>query len=54
MLSRTLLMAGWVPYRRKRMDEAEAMFREALTVARARANVPTRGRRSGASWRSRA
>jgi tetratricopeptide (TPR) repeat protein len=34
VLSRTLLMAGWVPYRRKRMDEAEAMFREALTVAR--------------------
>ncbi|HTG47905.1 MAG TPA: AAA family ATPase [Actinomycetota bacterium] len=34
VLSRTLLMAGWVPYRRNRMQEAEAIFREALTVAR--------------------
>jgi class 3 adenylate cyclase/tetratricopeptide (TPR) repeat protein len=34
VLARTLLMAGWVPFRRNRMDEAEAMFREALTAAR--------------------
>ncbi len=34
-LSRTLLMAAWVPYSRGRLDEAEASLREALTAARA-------------------
>jgi class 3 adenylate cyclase/tetratricopeptide (TPR) repeat protein len=34
-LSRALLMAAWVPYWRDRLDEAEALFREALEVARA-------------------
>ena len=34
-LSRTLLMAGWVPYWRNELDEAEWLFREALEVARA-------------------
>ncbi len=34
-LSRALLMAGWVPYWRDRLDEAEALFHEALEVARA-------------------
>jgi tetratricopeptide (TPR) repeat protein len=34
-LSRVLLMAGWVPYWRDRLDEAEDLFREALEVARA-------------------
>jgi tetratricopeptide (TPR) repeat protein len=34
VLSRTLLMAGWVPFWRNELDEAEAMFREALEVAR--------------------
>ena len=34
VLSRTLLMAGWVPYWRNELDEAEWLFREALEVAR--------------------
>ena len=34
-LSRTLLMAGWVPFWRNELDRAEAMFREALEVSRA-------------------
>ena len=34
VLSRTLLMAGWVPFWRNELPEAEAMFREALEVAR--------------------
>jgi class 3 adenylate cyclase/tetratricopeptide (TPR) repeat protein len=34
VLARTLLMAGWVPYWRNRLDEAEALFQEALAVAR--------------------
>jgi class 3 adenylate cyclase/tetratricopeptide (TPR) repeat protein len=34
VLSRTLLMAGWVPYWRNDLDDADAMFREALDVAR--------------------
>jgi len=34
VLARTLLMAGWVPFWRNRLDEAEALFREALDVAR--------------------
>ncbi|MGE5225900.1 MAG: ATP-binding protein [Planctomycetaceae bacterium] len=33
-LARTLLMAGWVPFWRSRLEEAEAMFREALEVSR--------------------
>ena len=33
-LARTLLMAGWVPFWRNELSEAEAMFREALEVAR--------------------
>ena len=36
VLSRTLLMAGWVPYWRNELDEAEWLFREALAIARAR------------------
>jgi class 3 adenylate cyclase/tetratricopeptide (TPR) repeat protein len=35
VLARTLLMAGWVPFWRQRLDEAEALFREALEVIRA-------------------
>ena len=54
VLSRTLLMAGWVPYRRKRMDEAEAMFRESLTVARRRRASRPVGRGAARSSRSRA
>jgi tetratricopeptide (TPR) repeat protein len=34
VLARTLLMAGWVPFWRNRLDEAKAMFEEALTVVR--------------------
>jgi class 3 adenylate cyclase/tetratricopeptide (TPR) repeat protein len=34
-LSRTLLMAGWVPFWRNELGRAEAMFREALEVSRA-------------------
>jgi class 3 adenylate cyclase/tetratricopeptide (TPR) repeat protein len=34
-LSRTLLMAGWVPFWRNELGPAEAMFREALEVSRA-------------------
>jgi class 3 adenylate cyclase/tetratricopeptide (TPR) repeat protein len=34
VLARTLLMAGWVPYWRDQLDDAEAMFREALDVSR--------------------
>lgn len=34
-LSRTLLMAGWVPFWRNELALAEAMFREALEVSRA-------------------
>jgi class 3 adenylate cyclase/tetratricopeptide (TPR) repeat protein len=34
VLARTLLMAGWVPYWRNRMDEARALFEEALAAAR--------------------
>lgn len=33
-LSRTLLMSGWVPFWRNDLATAEAMFREALAVAR--------------------
>jgi tetratricopeptide (TPR) repeat protein len=33
-LSRSLLMAGWVPFWQGRLDDAERMFREALEVAR--------------------
>jgi class 3 adenylate cyclase/tetratricopeptide (TPR) repeat protein len=35
VLARTLLMAGWVPFWRNRLDEAESLFQEALDVARA-------------------
>lgn len=35
VLARTLLMAGWVPFWRNRLGEAEALFREALDVVRA-------------------
>ena len=35
VLARTLLMAGWVPFWRNRLDEAESLFREALEVIRA-------------------
>jgi tetratricopeptide (TPR) repeat protein len=34
VLARTLLMAGWVPYWRDRLDDAEALFQEALDVSR--------------------
>ncbi len=34
-LARTLLMAGWVPFWRNDLVEAESLFREALQVARA-------------------
>jgi class 3 adenylate cyclase/tetratricopeptide (TPR) repeat protein len=34
-LSRSLLMAAWVPFWRNELDVAEAMFREALEVSRA-------------------
>ena len=34
-LARTLLVAGWGPYGRDELDEARAMFTEALEVARA-------------------
>ena len=33
-LARTLLMAGWVPFWRNELERADAMFREALEVAR--------------------
>ena len=32
-ITRTLLFAGWVPWTRDRFDEAEAMWRRALTLA---------------------
>jgi class 3 adenylate cyclase/tetratricopeptide (TPR) repeat protein len=32
-IARTLLFAGWVPWTRKRFDEAERLWRRALTVA---------------------
>jgi class 3 adenylate cyclase/tetratricopeptide (TPR) repeat protein len=35
VLSRTLLMAAWVPFWRNRLEEAEGLFREALETARA-------------------
>jgi MalT-like TPR region len=35
-LSRSLLMAAWVPYRQGRLDEADRLFREALEIARSR------------------
>jgi class 3 adenylate cyclase/tetratricopeptide (TPR) repeat protein len=38
-LSRSLLMAAWVPYRQDRLGEADAMFREALEIARAGADA---------------
>ena len=38
-LARTLLMAGWVPFWRNELDRAEAMFREALEVARSATSV---------------
>jgi class 3 adenylate cyclase/tetratricopeptide (TPR) repeat protein len=34
VLARTLLMAGWVPFWRNRLDEAEALFAEALATVR--------------------
>ncbi len=34
VLARTLLMAGWVPYWRDRLDDAETLFQEALDVSR--------------------
>jgi class 3 adenylate cyclase/tetratricopeptide (TPR) repeat protein len=34
VLARTLLMAGWVPFWRNDLDDAEALFREALDVSR--------------------
>jgi class 3 adenylate cyclase/tetratricopeptide (TPR) repeat protein len=34
VLARTLLMAGWVPFWQNRLDEADALFGEALVVAR--------------------
>jgi class 3 adenylate cyclase/tetratricopeptide (TPR) repeat protein len=34
VLARTLLMAGWVPFWRNRLDEAAAMFQEALDIVR--------------------
>jgi class 3 adenylate cyclase/tetratricopeptide (TPR) repeat protein len=34
VLSRSLLMAAWVPFWQGRLDDAERMFREALEVAR--------------------
>jgi predicted ATPase len=39
VLARTLLMAGWVPYWRNELVSAEAMFREALEVARSSARL---------------
>jgi class 3 adenylate cyclase/tetratricopeptide (TPR) repeat protein len=39
VLARTLLMAGWVPFWRNELDDAEAMFREALEVSRSEANT---------------
>ena len=41
-LARTLLMAGWVPFWRNELDRADAMFREALDVAR--------GNEAGDAW----
>lgn len=38
VLARTLLMAAWVPYWRRDLDRARAMFEEALAVARGNAN----------------
>ena len=35
-LSRSLLMAAWVPYRQGRLAEADTRFREALEIARSR------------------
>jgi tetratricopeptide (TPR) repeat protein len=34
VLARTLLMAGWIPYWRNDLEEAERLFRESLEVAR--------------------
>lgn len=34
VLARTLLMAGWVPFWRNRLDEARLLFQEALDVVR--------------------
>jgi class 3 adenylate cyclase/tetratricopeptide (TPR) repeat protein len=34
VLSRTLLMAAWVPFWRNRLEEAEGLFREALETSR--------------------
>ena len=34
VLARTLLMAGWVPFWRNELEDAEALFREALEVSR--------------------
>ena len=39
VLARSLLMAAWVPYRHDRLDEADAMFREALEIARSEAGA---------------
>jgi class 3 adenylate cyclase/tetratricopeptide (TPR) repeat protein len=46
VIARTQLMAGWVPFSRNRMDEAEACFREALEASRAgeRADAWAEGR----------
>jgi class 3 adenylate cyclase/tetratricopeptide (TPR) repeat protein len=35
VLARTLLMAGWVPFWRNKLDEAAGMFQEALDIVRA-------------------
>ena len=48
VLARTLSMAGWVPYWRDRLDDAEALFQEALDVSRS-GECPTRGPRCGRS-----
>jgi hypothetical protein len=45
-------MAGWVPYWRDRLDDAEALFQEALDVCSG--DVLTRGPRCGRSSASQA
>ena len=52
VLARTLLMAGWVPFWRQRLDEAEALFREALDVIRA-GRAPRRVGRGARARRAR-
>ena len=49
VLARTLVMAAWVPFFRGVLDEAEALFREALTALRAAASAATPGPRAARS-----